>query len=106
VSIEELLEAKRAGRLTSASIVTDLAIRANLWTKLEELFPVVDRDREDASTLPRHRLRRSRKKRSRCSANRCAHSRIWRASTGMRSAARGVASPADWNHLRRMLSTD
>lgn len=103
VSIEELLDAKRAGKLTSASLVGDLAIRGNLWTTLDAVFPAVDRAQKTA-----HRYRVSVE-----SFRRKAYGLIGESarvsdlatvdwSTLSRSWGR---SPADWNHLRRMLSS-
>jgi integrase len=41
VSIEELLEAKRLGRLASSGLLADVKLQSNLWESLEATFPRV-----------------------------------------------------------------
>jgi hypothetical protein len=109
VTIEELVEADRAGRLKGAAILANLKVRANLWAAIEETLPAMGgcddtRRRYRTSlrvleTLPDKKLR---KKLSRKARVQDLVSVPW---TQLRSAwQRARKSPADWNHLRRAVS--
>jgi integrase len=103
VSIEELLEAKRQGRLTSAALVSDIALRANLWTKLDEIYPAVDRDQKTA-----HRYRVSVegfKRKAQPIIGAGARVSDLERVDWLELQRQWGASAADWNHLRRMLSS-
>jgi len=41
ISIEQLVDADRAGRLRSAELLSDLALRENLWAAAEKTLPAM-----------------------------------------------------------------
>jgi integrase len=108
-TIEELVEADRAGRLKGAEILGNLKLRANLWTSIEEVLPSMGgcedtRRRYRTSlrllqTTPDKPLRKKLGSKARVLELTAAP---W---TQLRATwQRTGKSAADWNHLRRAVS--
>src|SRR5664279_5568734 len=101
LSMEQLVDADRAGRLRSAELLSDLALRENLWAAIERTLPAMGKSAET-----RRRYHTSLKKlRQRSKFGREAQVgdllRVeWKILAGS-----WEESSADWNHLRRAVST-
>ena len=101
LTIEQLVDADRAGRLRSAELLSDLALRENLWIAAEKTLPSMGKSHET-----RRRYYTSlRKLRQRTKLGKDAKvSDLARVEWKALSANWGE-SAADWNHLRRAVST-
>ena len=103
VTIEQLVEADRGGRLRSADLLSDMAVRQPLWTAVSDTLP-----RMGSSDETRRRYYTSLAKLQRLGSRWLpANARVgdlsnvdWR-----QLSALWAGSAADWNHLRRALST-
>lgn len=100
VAIEELLEAKRVGRLGSAGLLSDLKLRGSLWEELEHVFPQVHWSNKTAS---RYRVSLESFARKSGLARNARVADLTRVDWKALHASWGT-SPADWNLMRRMLS--
>lgn len=103
VTIEQLVEADRGGRLKSAELLSDMALRQPLWTAISDTLP-----RMGSSDETRRRYFTSLAKLQRLGAR-------WLSPTARvgdlatvdwkQLSTQWGGSAADWNHLRRALST-
>lgn len=102
LSIEQLVDADRSGKLKSAELLSELALQQNLWAAIDAALPRMgkgENTRRRYETSLR-KLQRQAAKSLPMSARVADLQRLdWRAL----ETAWG-ASPADWNHLRRALS--
>jgi integrase len=102
VSIEELLEAKRLGRLTSSALLADVKLQSGLWESFDSVFPKVHWSDKTA-----HRYRVSLESFTRKAGAQLSTSA--RVADLLRLDWKALqrdwgTSAADWNHMRRMLS--
>lgn len=101
ISIEQLVEAERAGRLKSAELLADMALRRNLWEAADETLPEMGQSPETRRRYevsleklrrtPEARLGKDARVSDLAGVNWRALNQTW------------DGSPADWNHLRRAL---
>lgn len=99
--IEHLIEANRAGHLSSNWLLRDVKLDQNLWDALDELYG----NTTDRST--HHRYHSSARKFARVALaelGRHARVRDLRRVDWPAFRRRWGGSPSDWNHLRRMVS--
>jgi integrase len=99
--IEQLIEAKRSGELSSTYLLRDVKLDRNLWDALDQLYG----DTKDRST--RHRYRSAARKLAVVALRtlgRQARVRDLRRVDWQRLRSAWGSSAADWNHLRRMIS--
>ena len=101
ITIEQLVDADRAGRLRSAELLSDVALQEPLWTAIEKTLPRMGKGTETRrryyTSLKKLRRRSSLTKDTRVSDL----ARLdWKA---LSHSWKGSA--ADWNHLRRAVST-
>lgn len=105
ISVESLIEADRGGRLKGAAVLSDLKLRANLWTAIEETLPAMGTSKETRrryrtsfrtlATLPEAGLGKKSRVQDVASVPWTRLRAIWE---------QAGKSPADWNHLRRGVS--
>lgn len=101
LSMEQLVDADRAGRLRSAELLSDLTLRENLWAAVEKTLPAMGKSSET-----RRRYYTSLKKlRERSQLGRDAQVGDLVRVEWKRLAGSWKDSSADWNHLRRAVST-
>lgn len=101
ITIEQLVDADRAGRLRSAELLSDLALREGLSTAIERTLPSMGKSSETRRRYGTslHKLRA----RARLGADTKVSdlARVpWKALAGSWGG-----SAADWNHMRRAVST-
>jgi integrase len=101
LAIEQLIEAKRSGELTSNWLLRDVRLDLNLWDALDELYG----ETKDRSTY--HRYRSTSVKFAKIAFDtigRRARIRDLRRIDWQRLRLAWGGGAADWNHLRRMIS--
>lgn len=99
--MEQLVDADCAGRLRSGELLSDLAFRENLWAAAERVLPAMGKCSET-----RRRYHTSLKKlRERSQPGRDAQVNDLLRVEWKRLAGSWKESSADWNHLRRAVST-
>ena len=103
VTIEQLVEAERQNRLRSDTLLADLKLRRPLWRAAEEVLPLMGRS---PATRQRYyvsfkALRKKARRELGAKATVADLGRVeWRT-----LSARWGKSDADWNHLRRAVSS-
>lgn len=101
ITIEQLIDADRAGRLRSAELLSEVALRQNLWAAAEQTLPAMGKSPET-----RRRYYTSLKKlRERSKLGKDAKVADLARVEWKKLAGGWEESSADWNHLRRAVST-
>ena len=103
ITIEQLVEADRVGRLKGADLMSEMAMRQPLWTAIDETLPKMGNGEET-----RRRYFTSLAKLQRLDARWLpSHAQVGdlAAVDWKQLAAQWLGSAADWNHMRRALST-
>ena len=101
VTIEQLVEADRAGRLRSADLLSDLSLRQNLWVAIEQTLPSMGKSPE---TRRRYYTSLKKLRTRNVLAKDATVSELARVDWKVLSGG-WEESTADWNHLRRAVST-
>lgn len=101
ISIEQLVDADRAGRLRTAELLSDLALRENLWAAIERTLPSMGKSAETRRRYYTSLKKLRERTRLGADAKVADLSRIpWKI-----LSSNWGESAADWNHMRRAVST-
>jgi integrase len=103
ISIEQLVEADRIGRLRGADLLADMALHKSLWQSVDELVPTLGRGPETRRRYATS-LQKMRSLASTWLSDEARVSDLSRVPWNRLEALWG-GSAADWNHLRRAVST-